>query len=209
MRIVILLSGSGSNAQAVFDAVSSGALPIQISAVGSDTPDAYGLVRARDAGLETFVLDYADYPNRTAWTVALSDAVAGYDPDLVLSSGLMRIVGPEFIDRFAGRFINTHPALLPSFPGAHGVRDALAAGVKITGTTLHLVDAGVDTGRILDQRAVRIHPGEDEAALHERIKVEERAMVLDALTALYRAHQQNPDVVIGDLDLAPSTADID
>lgn len=209
MRIVILLSGSGSNAQVVFDAVSSGALPIQISAVGSDTPDAYGLVRARDAGLETFVLDYADYPNRTAWTVALSDAVAGYDPDLVLSSGLMRIVGPEFIDRFAGRFINTHPALLPSFPGAHGVRDALAAGVKITGTTLHLVDAGVDTGRILDQRAVRIHPGEDEAALHERIKVEERAMVLDALTALYRAHQQNPDVVIGDLDLAPSTADID
>lgn len=209
MRIVILLSGSGSNAQAVFDAVSSGALPIQISAVGSDTPDAYGLVRARDAGLETFVLDYADYPNRSAWTVALSDAVAEYDPDLVLSSGLMRIVGSEFIDRFAGRFVNTHPALLPSFPGAHGVRDALAAGVKITGTTLHLVDAGVDTGRILDQRAVRIHPGESEAELHERIKVEERAMVLDALAALHRARQSTPDAMIGDVDLTPHRPGID
>lgn len=184
MRIVILLSGSGSNAQSIFDAVSAGTLDVEIAAVGSDKPDAYGLQRAQEARVETFVVDYADYLSRTAWTAALTETVLSYAPDYVLSSGLMRIVGAEFIQRFEGRFLNTHPALLPAFPGAHGVRDAFEYGVKVAGTTLHLVDTGVDTGQILDQRVVRIRPDDDVDSLHQRIKVEERTMILDALNAL-------------------------
>lgn len=184
MRLVVLLSGSGSNFQTLIDAVTAKALDVDIVAAGSDVPDAYGLTRARDAGIETFVVDYAAAESRAAWTAALADTVAAYEPDIVLSSGLMRIVGAEFINRFAGRFINTHPALLPSFPGAHAVADALDAGVVVTGTTLHIVDAGVDTGPILDQRAVTIAPDDDEASLHEKIKVQERAMLLDNLAVL-------------------------
>lgn len=184
MRLVVLLSGSGSNFQTLIDAVAAHQLPIDIVAAGSDVPDAYGLTRAHTAGIETFVVDYAAYESRAAWTTALADTVASYTPDVVLSSGLMRIVGNEFIDRFAGRFINTHPALLPSFPGAHAVTDALAAGVVITGTTLHIVDAGVDTGPILDQRAVPIARDDDADSLHEKIKVAERQMLLDNLAVL-------------------------
>jgi phosphoribosylglycinamide formyltransferase-1 len=184
MRLVVLLSGSGSNFQTLIDAVAAGQLPITIVAAGSDVPDAYGLTRAKTAGIETFVVDYAAYESRAAWTSALADAVADYTPDLILSSGLMRIVGTEFIERFAGRFINTHPALLPAFPGAHAVSDALDAGVVITGTTLHIVDAGVDTGPILDQRAVPIARDDDVASLHEKIKVAERQMLIDNLAKL-------------------------
>ncbi|HEY4557279.1 MAG TPA: phosphoribosylglycinamide formyltransferase [Enteractinococcus sp.] len=184
MRLVVLLSGSGSNFQTLIDAVAADELDVDIVAAGSDVPDAYGLTRAKTAGIETFVVDYSAYESRAAWTSALADTVAQYQPDLVLSSGLMRIVGEEFITRFAGRFLNTHPALLPAFPGAHAVRDALRAGVVITGTTLHLVDAGVDTGPILDQRAVPIDPNDDEASLHNKIKVAERQMLLDNLAVL-------------------------
>lgn len=184
MRIVILLSGSGSNAQSIFDAVSAGTLDVEIAAVGSDKPDAYGLQRAQEARVETFVVDYADYLSRTAWTAALTETVLSYAPDYVLSSGLMRIVGAEFIECFEGRFLNTHPALLPAFPGVQGVRDAFEYGVKVTGTTLHLVDTGVDTGQILDQRVVRIRPDDDVDLLRDRIKGEERTMILDALSAL-------------------------
>ena len=184
MRLVVLLSGSGSNFQTIVDAVSTGQLDVNIVAVGSDVPDAYGLTRARQAGIETFVLDYHQYSSRNAWTEALTEQVATYNPDLVLSSGLMRIVGEEFITRFAGRFINTHPALLPAFPGAHAVTDALAAGVVVTGTTLHIVDAGVDTGPILDQRAVPIDADDDAASLHEKIKLAERQMLLENLAVL-------------------------
>lgn len=184
MRMVVLLSGSGSNFQTIIDAVASGDLSLEIVAAGSDNPAAYGLTRAQTAGVETFVVDYSAYALRAAWTTALAETVATYAPDIVLSSGLMRIVGKEFIDRFAGRFINTHPALLPAFPGAHAVADALAAGVVVTGTTLHLVDAGVDTGPILDQRAVRIDRDDSEASLHEKIKVAERQMLLENLAVL-------------------------
>lgn len=184
MRIVVLLSGSGSNFQAVLDAVSSGQLDLTIAAVGSDTPDAYGLTRAEQAGIDTFVVNYPDYPSRAAWTSALLATVNEYAPDVVVSSGLMRIVGEEFITAYTGRFINTHPALLPAFPGADGVGDALAYGVKITGCTLHLVDAGVDTGPIMDQRPVEIFPDDDADSLHERIKVVERAMLIEALATM-------------------------
>lgn len=184
MRLVVLLSGSGSNFQAVLDAVAAGDLDIDIAAVGSDVHDAYGLSRAKNASIPTFVVYYHAYDSRKAWTAALAEAVAQYQPDIVLSSGLMRIVGESFIDRFAGKFINTHPALLPAFPGARAVADALAAGVVVTGTTLHLVDAGVDTGPILDQRAVTIAVDDDEASLHENIKRAERQMLLDNLAVL-------------------------
>lgn len=182
--MVVLLSGSGSNFQTLIDAVAAGELDVDIVAAGSDVADAYGLTRAETAGIETFVVDYAAYASRAAWTRALADQVATYRPDIVLSSGLMRIVGEEFITRFANRFINTHPALLPAFPGAHAVADALAAGVVVTGTTLHIVDAGVDTGPILDQRAVEIAVDDDQASLHEKIKVAERQMLLDNLARL-------------------------
>lgn len=184
MRLVVLLSGSGSNFQTIIDAVAAHQLPVDIVAAGSDVPHAYGLTRAQDAEIETFVVDYAAYTSRADWTATLADAVASYNPDVVLSSGLMRIVGEEFINRFAGRFINTHPALLPAFPGAHAVTDALDAGVVVTGTTLHIVDAGVDTGPILDQRAVPIAPDDDADSLHEKIKVAERQMLLDNLALL-------------------------
>ncbi|TQL71367.1 formyltetrahydrofolate-dependent phosphoribosylglycinamide formyltransferase [Enteractinococcus coprophilus] len=182
--MVVLLSGSGSNFQTLIDAVEAGELGVEIVAAGSDVTDAFGLTRAKTAGIETFVVDYATHDSRAAWTTALAEKVATYRPDIVLSSGLMRIVGEEFITRFANRFINTHPALLPAFPGAHAVADALAAGVVVTGTTLHIVDAGVDTGPILDQRAVTIAVEDDEASLHEKIKVAERQMLLDNLARM-------------------------
>lgn len=182
--MVVLLSGSGSNFQTLIDAVASDTLDIDIVAAGSDVHDAYGLTRATQAGIETFVVDYAAYPSRAEWTSALAAKVAQYEPDIVLSSGLMRIVGEEFINKFPNVFLNTHPALLPSFPGAHAVADALAAGVIVTGTTLHIVDAGVDTGPILDQRVVPIAPHDDEASLHEKIKVAERRMLLENLARL-------------------------
>lgn len=125
-----------------------------------------------------------DFPDRAVWDVALTEAVAAYDPDLVVSAGFMKLLGPAFLDRFGGRIINTHPALLPAFPGAHGVRDALAYGVRVTGSTVHLVDAGVDTGPILAQEAVAVLPGDDEATLHERIKVVERRLLAEVVAAV-------------------------
>ena len=181
---MVLLSGSGSNFQTLINAVAAGELDIDIVAAGADNHAAYGLSRAKTAGIETFVVDYQTSVSRQAWTTCLTHAVAAYNPDVVLSSGLMRIVGPEFIDHFDGHFLNTHPALLPAFPGAHAVRDALAAGVVITGTTLHLVDTGVDTGPILDQRAVTIDTDDDETSLHEKIKVAERHMLVANLAAM-------------------------
>ena len=146
MRIVVLVSGTGSNLQAVIDAVKSGALDVEIAAVGADRPGTFGVERSAAAGIPTFVVDFKAYPDRAAWNAALTEAVAGFAPDVVVSSGFMRIVSADFIDAFGGKYLNTHPALLPSFPGAHGVRDALAYGVKVTGCTVHWADAGVDTG---------------------------------------------------------------
>ena len=183
-RLVVLISGSGTNLQALLDAADDPYFPAHVVAVGADDPTAFGLVRASDAGVPTFVVTPADHADRPSWNSALADAVAAYDPEWVVCAGFMRILGPEFVARFAGRIVNTHPALLPAFPGAHGVRDAMAYGVKVTGCTVHLVDEGVDTGPILAQGAVAIEPDDTEASLHERIKTVERALLVQTVADL-------------------------
>lgn len=184
MRIVALVSGSGTNLQAVIDAVATGQLDVEIAAVGADRPGTGGLERAAAAGIETFVVDFAQHADREEWNRTLTQQCASYAPDYVLSSGFMRIVGERFLDEFGGRYINTHPALLPAFPGAHGVRDALRYGVKVAGCTVHIADAGVDTGPILAQAAVPVVDGDTEETLHERIKVQERHLLLTVLGEL-------------------------
>ncbi len=183
-RIVILASGSGTLLQSIIDATRAGELPVDIAAVGSDVPDAYALQRAREAEIDTFVLPVSDFSDRSAWNDALLVRLRADDPDWIVSAGFMRILGPQVVDAFPGRIINTHPALLPAFPGAHGVRDALAYGVKVTGCTVHIVDRGVDTGPILAQQAVEVLPGDDEDSLHERIKTVERMLLVRTLASL-------------------------
>ena len=185
-RVVVLASGSGSTLQALLDAVADPAYGVNLVAVGSDRTGAGALDRARTASVDTFVCAPAGHADRAAWDVALADRVAALAPDLVVSAGFMRLVGPVFIDRFAGRFVNSHPALLPAFPGMHGPRDALAYGAKVSGATLFVVDGGVDTGPIVAQRTVPVLDGDDEESLHERIKVEERAMLVDVVGRLAR-----------------------
>jgi phosphoribosylglycinamide formyltransferase-1 len=179
--VVVLLSGSGTLLQSVLDAVADGSCEAEVVAVGSDRADAYGLERARTAHVPTFVHPLRKGDDRALWDAGLAELVASYEPDLVVSAGFMKLVGSAFLGRFGDRFINTHPALLPSFPGAHAVRDSLAHGVKVTGCTVFLVDAGVDTGRIIAQEAVAVEPGDTEASLHERIKVVERRMLVDTI----------------------------
>lgn len=185
-RLVVLVSGSGTTLQALLDACGDSAYGAEIVAVGADRDDIIGLERATKAGIPTFVLPLADYPSRADWDVALAKTVAGYAPELVVSAGFMKLVGESFLAEFGGRFINSHPALLPAFPGIHGARDALEYGVKITGCTLFVVDAGVDTGPILAQRAVPVLDDDDAAALHERIKVAEREMLVETVGRLVR-----------------------
>jgi phosphoribosylglycinamide formyltransferase-1 len=191
MRIVVLVSGTGSNLQAVIDAVKAGGLDVEIAAVGADRPGTYGVERSAAAGFPTFVVDFKAYPDRGDWNAALTDAVASYKPDVVVSSGFMRIVSPDFIDAFHGKYLNTHPALLPAFPGAHGVRDAMAYGVKVTGCTVHWADAGVDTGPIIAQEAVAVEDNDTEDSLHERIKVVERRLLVSTLAKLAAEHTPN------------------
>jgi phosphoribosylglycinamide formyltransferase-1 len=186
-RLVVLVSGSGTNLQALLDAIDADpSYGARIVAVGADRDGIAGLDRAVRAGLPTFVVKLKDHADRAAWDLALTEAVAGYAPDLIVSAGFMKIVGKEFLARFGGRFLNTHPALLPSFPGAHGVRDALAYGAKVTGCTVHFVDDGVDTGPVIDQAAVGIRPDDTEDALHERIKEVERRLLVDVVGRLSR-----------------------
>lgn len=185
MRVVALVSGGGTNLQAVFDAIEDGSLKdVEVLAVGADVPGTGGVDRGVDAGAEGFVVSPKDFDSRAEWDEVLALTVAQYEPDLVLSSGFMRILGAPFLDRFGGRTLNTHPALLPAFPGAHGVRDALAYGVKVTGCTVHWVDSGVDTGPIIAQRAVEVRDGESEPELHERIKHAERELLVNTLARL-------------------------
>ncbi|WP_089915024.1 phosphoribosylglycinamide formyltransferase [Lentzea albida] len=181
-RVVVLVSGSGTLMQALLDSD----LPIEVVAVGADRENIEGLKRAERAGVPHFAVKLRDHADRTAWDAALTEAVASYEPDLVVSAGFMKIIGERFLARFGGRMINTHPALLPSFPGAHAVRDALAYGVHVTGSTVHLVDAGVDTGPILAQEAVVVEPGDTEETLHERIKVVERRLLVETVGRLAR-----------------------
>ncbi|MET3163797.1 UNVERIFIED_ORG: phosphoribosylglycinamide formyltransferase-1 [Arthrobacter sp. UYEF10] len=189
MRIVVLVSGTGSNLQSVIDAVKGGELDVEIAAVGADREGTYGLERSSEAGLETFVVNFNSFPTRDEWDAALTARVASYAPDVVVSSGFMRIVSADFIAAFDGKYLNTHPALLPAFPGAHGVRDAMAYGVKVTGCTVHWADAGVDTGPIIAQEAVAIEPGDTEESLHERIKIVERRLLVNTLAALAAAQK--------------------
>ncbi|MET9531396.1 phosphoribosylglycinamide formyltransferase [Streptomyces sp. NPDC006649] len=187
-RLVVLVSGSGTNLQALLDAIADdpAGYGAEIVAVGADRDGIAGLDRARDAGLPTFVCKVKEYADRDAWDAALAEATAAHAPDLVVSAGFMKIVGKQFLAAFGGRFVNTHPALLPAFPGAHGVRDALAYGARVTGCTVHFVDDGVDTGPIIAQGVVEIREQDDESALHERIKEVERKLLVDVVGRLAR-----------------------
>ncbi|WP_406342933.1 phosphoribosylglycinamide formyltransferase [Streptomyces sp. NBC_00648] len=187
-RLVVLVSGSGTNLQALLDAIAADpdGYGARIVAVGADRDAIAGLERAEKAGLPTFVCRVKDHPTRDAWDLALAEATAAYAPDLVVSAGFMKIVGKHFLARFGGKVVNTHPALLPSFPGAHGVRDALAYGAKVTGCTVHFVDDGVDTGPIIAQGVVEVGADDTEDALHERIKEVERRLLVDVVGRLAR-----------------------
>ncbi|HYI59188.1 MAG TPA: phosphoribosylglycinamide formyltransferase [Microlunatus sp.] len=178
-RLVVLISGSGTLLQALLEASADPAYGAQVVAVGADRGGIAGLERAAAFDVPTFVHPYAKEDDRAAWDSGLTERVAAYEPDLVISAGFMKLVGQAFLDRFGGRMINTHPALLPSFPGMHGPRDALAYGVKVTGATIFLIDSGVDTGAILDQAAVPVLDDDTVETLHERIKVEERRLLVE------------------------------
>jgi phosphoribosylglycinamide formyltransferase-1 len=185
-RLVVLVSGSGTNLQALLDATGDPAYGARVVAVGADRDDIEGLRRAERFGVETFVHRVRDFPSRADWDVALAATVASYAPDLVVLAGFMKLVGPAFLLEQAGRTLNTHPALSPSFPGMHGPAEALEYGVKVTGCTLFVVDGGVDTGPIVDQRAVRVHDDDTVETLHERIKVEERGMLVESVGGMAR-----------------------
>ncbi|WP_294603159.1 phosphoribosylglycinamide formyltransferase [uncultured Rothia sp.] len=187
-----MVSGSGTNLQSILDAVAAGELPLDIAAVGADKP-CMGIERAQAAGVPTFLVQPGDYADRPSWNRALEEKIASYNPDYIVFAGFMRIVDAQLVERFSNRIINTHPALLPSFPGAHGVRDALAHGVKITGLTVHFVDAGVDTGPILAQAAVPVLDDDTEETLHERIKVQERRLLVQTIASLAKSHGAESD----------------
>ena len=188
----MLLSGTGSLCAALLAATDDPAYPAEVVAVGADRP-AEGLAQASRRGLPTFVCAVRDHPDRDAWDRALAAEIAAHRPDLVVSAGFMKIVGPSVLGAFGGRLINTHPALLPAFPGAHAVRDALAAGAVVTGATVHVVDAGVDTGPVLAQREVPVLAGDDEASLHERIKAVERELLVETVAQLVTSSPTTPD----------------
>jgi phosphoribosylglycinamide formyltransferase 1 len=185
-RLVVLVSGTGTNLQALLDACRTPAYGAVVVAVGADRNGIAGLSRAEAAGVPTFVHRVKDHPDRGSWDLAVRDTVAEYEPDLVISAGFMKLLGPDFLAAFPGRVVNTHPALLPSFPGMHAVRDALAYGVKVTGCTLFAVTGGVDDGPVIAQTAVPVEDGDDENELHERIKAAERALLVDYVGRMAR-----------------------
>ena len=182
----MLVSGTGSILQALIDACTDPGFGARIVAVGADRDGTGGVARAEAAGIPTFVRRLKDAPDRFAWDKALTSDCAAFKPDLVILAGFLKLVGADFLRSFDGRMINTHPALLPAFPGLHSVRDALEHGVKVTGCSVILVDAGVDSGPILAQAAVPVLATDDEATLHERIKVAERALVVDTVGRMVR-----------------------
>ena len=181
-RLVVLASGTGSLLASLLDAAVDD-YPGRVVAVGADR-DCKALDIAATAAVPIYTVRLGDYPERAAWDAAITEATAAHEPDLVVSAGFMKILGPQFLSQFLGRVINTHPALLPAFPGAHAVPASLDYGVKVTGCTVHLVDAGTDTGPILAQEAVPVLDEDDEATLHERIKVVERRLLVDVLAAM-------------------------
>jgi phosphoribosylglycinamide formyltransferase-1 len=185
-RLVVLVSGSGTNLQALLDACADPTYGARVVAVGADRGGIAGLTRAAESGVPTFVTAVRDFPSREGWDAALTEECARHEPDLIVSAGFMKLVGAAFLDRFAGRYVNTHNALLPAFPGIHGPRDALAYGVKVAGATLHFVDAGVDTGPIIAQVAVPVLDDDTEDTLTERIKDAERRQLVEYVGRMVR-----------------------
>lgn len=185
-RLVVLVSGAGTNLQALLDAAADPAYGARVVAVGADREGIEGLARADRAGIPTFVRKLGGYSTRENWDRSLTDAVAGFEPDLVVLAGFMKLVSDEFLARFEGRVVNTHPALSPSFPGTRGAEEALEYGVKVTGCTLFVVDSGVDTGPIVAQSAVPVADDDDVASLHERIKAAERTMLVEYVGRIAR-----------------------
>ncbi|MGH8891387.1 MAG: phosphoribosylglycinamide formyltransferase [Acidothermaceae bacterium] len=186
LRIVVLVSGAGTNLQALLDACADPAYGASVVAVGADRYDTRAAERAEAAGVPTFALRVKDFADRAAWDAAFAAAVAEHAPDLVVSAGFMKLLGATFLAAFDRRIVNTHPALTPSFPGMHGPRDALAYGVKVTGCTLFVVDDGIDTGPIVAQAAVPVLDDDDEDSLHERIKTVERALLVETIGKMAR-----------------------
>ena len=183
-RLVVLASGAGSTLQAVLDAAAEDSLGGEVVAVGSDRPGCRALKRAAAAGVPAFVRALADFPDRAAWTADLTEAIAAHQPDLVVCAGFMRVLAPAVVRRF--RIVNTHPSLLPAFPGAHAVRDALAAGVPTSGVTIHWVDEGVDTGPVLAQAPVEVRPDDDEDSLRARIQAVEKPLYVETIRRLLK-----------------------
>jgi phosphoribosylglycinamide formyltransferase-1 len=207
-RLVVLVSGAGTNLQALLDACADESYGAAVVAVGADRTGIEGLARAERAGVPVFTHQLADHPARAAWDRALAQSCARHEPDLVISAGFMKLVGQEFLGHFAGRFVNTHPSLLPAFAGMHAVRDALAYGVKVTGCTVFLVDAGTDTGPVIAQAAVPVREDDDVTTLHERIKVTERALLVDTVGKMVRDGWtvQGRTVLAGRREAAANTA---
>jgi len=179
---VVLASGTGSLLSSLI-AAAVGDYPGRVVAVGADR-DCLAIQIAEAASVPAFTVRLGDHPDRDAWDAAMTEATTAHSPNLIVSAGFMKILGPQFLSRFCGRIINTHPTLLPAFPGPHGVAQALAYGVKVTGCTVHLVDAGTDTGPILAQQSVPVLDGDNEETLHERIKVTERQLLVDVVAAI-------------------------
>jgi phosphoribosylglycinamide formyltransferase-1 len=185
-RLVVLISGSGSNLQALLDACADPEYGARVVAVGADRDGIEGLTRAANHGVPAFVHRIKDYAERSDWDAALTASVAAHEPDLIISAGFLKLVGPAFLGAFADRYVNTHNALLPAFPGIHGPRDALAYGVRISGATLFFVDEGMDTGPIIAQVAVPVLDGDTEESLTERIKDAERRQLVEYVGRLVR-----------------------
>jgi len=183
LSVVVLISGSGSNLLALLEATVSPLFPARVLAVGSDKP-ASGLEHADLFGVPTFVVEEKHFSNRDEWAEKLAKNISHFNPDLIVLAGFMKVLPASFVTKFSPRIINIHPALLPSFPGAHAVRDALAAGARETGVTIHVVDDGVDTGPVLAQQTVTILPADDEQTLHERIKLIEHKMLVETVRNL-------------------------
>lgn len=185
-RLVVLVSGTGTNLQALLDAAADPGFGASVVGVVSDRAGTLAQQRAEAIGVPTGVLRLGDFETRGDWDAALAELVSSFEPDLVILAGFLKLVGASFLSAFGGRILNTHNALLPSFPGIHGPRDALAYGVKVAGATLFVVDEGVDTGAIVDQVAVRVSDDDDEESLTERIKAVERAMLVDCVGRMAR-----------------------